>query len=257
MTSVQLLDYFDIPERAVVTIIGGGGKTSLLFGLARAGVDAGKTVVTTTTTKMLIPTREQSRHCVVGPDERSVLAALRRELERTDHVTIGLSRRADKLDAIPASMVDSLRAGDVVDWILVEGDGAKHRHLKAPHDDEPVVPACSDVVVPVVGIDIVGEVFSRDTIYRPERVEAMTRWRLGDEIGVEMIYDILCHEQGILRVTPSAARILPFISYVDGPEELANARRLAEMILGRRPFGIDRVALGNADPGRIHEIARA
>lgn len=245
----------EIPHRAVVTMIGGGGKTSLLFALARESEAAGARVVTATTTKMLLPTPEQSRRVLlVDEDDPSWIETIREALDDSPHVTIGVSRAGDKITSVRPEAIDALLRSGVADRILVEGDGAKHRHLKAPRDGEPVIPKSCAVVVPVVGIDLVGRTFTEETVFRPEIVEALTPYRRGDSITVSMIYDVLFHARGIVERAPSGSRIVPFVSYVDDDRALDHARELARRVVAERPFGIDRVALGNADPGLVREL---
>ncbi len=68
-------------SRGVVSLVGGGGKTSLMFGLAHQLIGAGKRVLTTTTTKIFVPTPEQSANVLVDADPEVILrqaAAARR-----------------------------------------------------------------------------------------------------------------------------------------------------------------------------------
>jgi len=254
---VELRAAFGIGDRVVATLVGGGGKTSLLFALAREGVAAGRRVVTATTTKMLLPEPHPSSRLVVGNDERKLLADLDRALARTAHVTVGRTSEGAKLGGVSTDFVGAIAAGNRADWILVEGDGAKHRHLKAPRPGEPVVPACTDLLVPVVGIDVVGRPFTAETVFRPEIVERITPYRRGETVTVAFVHDVLFHERGVCASAPPGARVLPFVSFVDGPRELARARELAALALARRPFGVTRLVLGNADPGRVVEVAGA
>lgn len=244
-----------IPDRAVVTMIGGGGKTSLLFALARESENAGQRVITATTTKMLLPTPAQSRRVLlVDEDDPAWLETIEMGLREIPHVTIGMSRTGDKITSVRPDTIDTLFHAGIADRILVEGDGAKHRHLKAPRDGEPVVPESCAVVVPVVGIDLVGQTFTDETVFRAEIVETLTPHRRGDTISVSMIYDILFHANGIIERAPATATIVPFVSYVDDARAHDHARELAGRVVAERPFGIERVALGNADPGHVREL---
>ena len=49
------LKAFDLPDRPYVFLIGGGGKTTLMFALAKSLSDGGHSVVTTTSTKIHYP----------------------------------------------------------------------------------------------------------------------------------------------------------------------------------------------------------
>ena len=45
----------DLPNHAVISVVGAGGKTSLIFALADELANSGKKIVVTTTTHMLHP----------------------------------------------------------------------------------------------------------------------------------------------------------------------------------------------------------
>ncbi|MCD4678214.1 MAG: hypothetical protein K8S18_19810, partial [Desulfobacula sp.] len=55
-----LIDNLQLNRRGVISLIGAGGKTSLMFCLAKELENSGKTVLTTTTTKIFMPTPDQS-----------------------------------------------------------------------------------------------------------------------------------------------------------------------------------------------------
>ena len=250
-----LAETLGLGERTFVTIVGGGGKTSLLFALAREGAALGKRVVTTTTTKMLRPAVDASR-CLFLEGAEDIGTVVGAALDESTHVTIGSGRAGDKLLAAPPADLDRLHDEAVADWILVEGDGARHRHLKMPRDGEPVVPEATERIIAVAGVDVIGKTFTEETIFRPEIVEARTRYRRGETITATMVYDLLFHEAGILRVGPTGATRCAFLSFVDGPDDLDEARAIAERAARERPFAIDRVLLGNADPGRVKDVVR-
>ncbi|MBW2491457.1 MAG: putative selenium-dependent hydroxylase accessory protein YqeC, partial [Deltaproteobacteria bacterium] len=61
---VSLKEGLMLEGGSVVSLVGGGGKTSLMFKLARELSMAGDTVLTTTTTKIFEPSRDQAA-CVI------------------------------------------------------------------------------------------------------------------------------------------------------------------------------------------------
>ncbi|MBW2409536.1 MAG: hypothetical protein JRF72_07020, partial [Deltaproteobacteria bacterium] len=55
-----------IEGRGVVSLVGAGGKTSLMFRLAHEISEAGDSVLTTTTTKILNPPPQQSSNLIIS-----------------------------------------------------------------------------------------------------------------------------------------------------------------------------------------------
>ncbi|MDH3998967.1 MAG: putative selenium-dependent hydroxylase accessory protein YqeC, partial [Desulfuromonadales bacterium] len=59
--------------QGVLSLTGGGGKTSLMFHLAQRLSQAGKKVLTTTTTKIFYPTANQNKRVLVNADPERIL----------------------------------------------------------------------------------------------------------------------------------------------------------------------------------------
>ena len=55
-----LIEALGLQAREVISLVGAGGKTTLMFRLAKELLLSGKRVVTTTTTKILEPTPEET-----------------------------------------------------------------------------------------------------------------------------------------------------------------------------------------------------
>ena len=115
----------------VTSVIGSGGKTSLIAALARELPGA---VVLTTTTHILpfagVP-------LVTSADAEAVRAAL----TESRVVCVGSQAEKDGKLAAPELGIDALVS--LADYVLVEADGARRLPLKAHAPWEPVVPACS------------------------------------------------------------------------------------------------------------------
>ena len=144
--------------RGVTALIGGGGKTTLMETLAGELSRKG-TVILTTTTHIRRPEQYET---LLDADERAVRAALERE-----RIVCAASRADDGKLCAPQLAMETL--AQLADFVLVEADGAKRLPLKAHAPHEPVIPACAQRVVMVVGIDGVGkpvrEVCHRSALY--------------------------------------------------------------------------------------------
>ena len=110
----------------VISLVGAGGKTTLMFRMARELSAAAETVLTTTTTRICRPEAAQSAHVVVAARPSAALPALARSLRQARHVTAaaGCIPEGDKLAGYPPESVDAFRAAGLFRWILVEADGA-------------------------------------------------------------------------------------------------------------------------------------
>lgn len=131
--------------RGVTALIGGGGKTTLLYALAEELRGRGRVIVCTST-HIRVP---EQYPLMTGDAE-----ALRVALDKENVVCAGTSAGDGKLTA-PAASFEELSAP--ADYVLVEADGAKGLPLKAHAGHEPVIPANAQRVVLVVGADGFGK----------------------------------------------------------------------------------------------------
>ncbi len=137
---MKLSDYLEI-RPGLTAVIGGGGKTTLLYALAEELRKTGS-VLLCTSTHIRIPPQYP---LVTGED-----AAVRDALRRNRVVYAGMPAGSGKLTA-PA--IDFRTQTHLADYVLVEADGSRGLPLKAHAAHEPVIPSSADNVILVVGAD--------------------------------------------------------------------------------------------------------
>ncbi|MDE7262971.1 MAG: putative selenium-dependent hydroxylase accessory protein YqeC [Oscillospiraceae bacterium] len=192
----------------VTAFIGGGGKTSMMYTLARELTSRG-TVICATTTR------------IFPPSHLPVLERVDREtLERARCVCAGTPALEGKL-AAPAQSMAELAV--LADYVLVEADGSRGLPVKAHQSHEPVIPAEAGLTVVLVGASAFGRPV-REVVHRMETFCRLTG--LSQEAAV----------------TPEAAaallraEALGDVVFVNQAETApAAARQLAE-ILGQKVF---------------------
>ena len=128
--------------RGVTALIGGGGKTTLLYTLAEELRRRG-TVIVTTSTHIQRP----EQYPVLPEGGKDAVAAA---LSENGVVCVAGRSPEGKLSA-PALSFELL--SELADFVLVEADGSKRLPLKAHAPHEPVIPACAGQTVYVVGAD--------------------------------------------------------------------------------------------------------
>jgi len=252
---MRLCDAIHVRRGDIVSLVGAGGKTSAMYRLAGELWESGWRVVTTTTTMIYPPTRAQSQQLVVEADAGKALSQVADALGAGRATTLATRRleAEGKLLGIGANLIPKLaRLADVV---IVEADGARARSLKAPADHEPVVPAATTVLIPVVGIDAVGHRIDEERVHRPELLARLTGHAAGDTISTSMVAKLLVSAEGALKRTPTTARVMPLLNKVEDQESLANAREIADKV--RSDVRIDAVLIGSMQsPDPIAECQR-
>ncbi|MDO8716997.1 MAG: selenium cofactor biosynthesis protein YqeC [Dehalococcoidales bacterium] len=247
---VNLRQAFDIRHREVISLVGGGGKTTLMFALAHELEAAGENVVSTTTTRILEPTAADT-FLIVEPDEERLLSRVMDELKNHRHITLAAFKTPDgKLKGISPALVDRLASfTSEGGYIIVEADGAARKPLKAPNATEPVIPESTSLVIAVVGMDALGCRLTEENVFRPEIVSRLTGLAQGDKVTADTIATLITHAEGIIKGSPAHARIVPFINKIDIIKDPAAAEDLADKILGKGHPQIKRVVLGHVGVG--------
>lgn len=167
---VELYKSLEI-RKGVTAIIGSGGKTGLMLRLCR---DLPGTVIVCTSTHIFPPEGL--------PLYTEALTAM-----PVPKLCVGTPAENGKLTA-PVQSFEEL-AG-LADYVLVEADGSKHLPLKAHLDHEPVIPACANQVVQVVGISGIGRPIC-EAAHRPERYAELCDAAVSDIATLERAARVL------------------------------------------------------------------
>lgn len=239
--------------REAISLVGAGGKTHLMFHLAEELRARGSRVITTTTTKIFVPRPHDTPFVSVGEPQDAVLA----NVDLYGHITVVAQRLAQKkLEGISSEQADSLWKSDRIDYLIVEADGASRRPLKAPESYEPVIPACTGVVVGLLGADAFDRVLSEATVFRSHVFSRLTGTPLGAKVTYEAISTAFIHRDGIIKGSPRSARVVVFVNKVDLDEGVRKGREFARVILDSEDPRIERVVLGQlrSDPPVVDVI---
>ncbi|MCR4318411.1 MAG: selenium cofactor biosynthesis protein YqeC [Planctomycetes bacterium] len=164
--AVSLQKELSIGNPELVSIVGGGGKTSLLKALSRELCDEGLFVLAGTTTKMRIP----------EPEEFQVV--FRSEIEN-----VGMPEPAGKPAFIVGKMDEKKVFGLEKEFfddifvrfgktIIIEADGSRHLPIKGHGDFEPVIPSKTTTIVYVLGASALGKPVSDEWVHRCDLVKS-------------------------------------------------------------------------------------
>jgi len=229
----SLPDAIGVGQSECIALVGGGGKTNCMYRLARELANMGKSVITTTTTRIMKPTDMETPCLVLESEESLVVDRLERALAESRHVTFASTCDENgKLIGIKPEMVDFLWSRKMVDYIVNEADGSGSKPVKAPRQCEPVIPQSTTTVVALAGLDALGLPLSIEKAFRLECITRLTGIEQGDLMTEEVLATLLTHQRGVIQHSPSNARIVPFLNKADLvlPEKV---EALASAILSR------------------------
>ena len=180
-----------LPEHAVISVVGAGGKTSLIFAWARELASEGKSVCITTTTHMA------ANQCDFLESDISVI--VRPDPDNPDKV-------------IGPAIEEIVNLKTQYDVVLIEADGARRQALKWPKEHEPVVPEITDISICVAGLSSLGRPL-QDALYNAEGLpQAMER----DIVDEALIAAIVSSPDGGLKGTYGDYRV--FLNQADTKE---------------------------------------
>ena len=197
-----------IKSPALVAITGGGGKTTLMFALARCFRALGARVVVTTTTKIFVPSRYDGGRLVVGLPALPKLGGI---MSSEGLITLGSAISGGKLIGISAEYADKIYESGAADYIIAEADGARGMPFKAYEQYEPVMPSKSTFHIVVAGAEIFKEPLSDANTFRFELLRE--RWGAFDNnlLPNKTVLSILESRSEYLKSSPdSAERALMF-----------------------------------------------
>ena len=248
-------------SRGVLSLTGGGGKTSLMFHLARRLSRAGLRVLTTTTTKIFVPTAEQSATVLVDADPQTILRQAASCPLGGGHLTAAAGHLADtgKLQGFAPQAIEHFAASGLFDCILVEADGAGRRPLKAAAEHEPVVPACTTVQVAVAGLEVLGAPFGPELVFRAELAGPLLGLVAGETITPAALARLFAHPRGAFKGAPPRVRRFIFLNKADTPERRAAGEEFVRELRRLVPCPAEAVLigrlLGDEPSATLHSLA--
>jgi len=229
--TAPLSERLGIGEHELISIVGAGGKSTILFSLGNELAEAGRRVILTTTTKM-------ARDQVTDPTCWSVdPSAVEQSLAAGSPLFVAVGTLPEKVTGPTPDGVDRLFLETTASHVVVEADGARSMSVKAPAEHEPVIPSLSTTVIVVAAITAIGHPIS-EVAHRPKRVAAIARARPTDRLTIDHVARVLLDPNGGLKGIPEAARAAMAIAHADTATRDA-AEQLATFL--RAHPDIDRV----------------
>lgn len=178
-------DFFTDGKKHTICLVGGGGKTTVMYELAAAWAACGCKVLALTSTHILQPADGSFAADAV---------AVHNLWQQRRYAVIGTPEFATgKLTAPPQDLYEALMLQ--ADVILCEADGSRHQPCKVPAEHEPVfLPDC-DMVLAVAGMDALGNSLQQ-ACQRPQLAAELLGCSAEKIIDAQMLAALLLSEQG-------------------------------------------------------------
>ena len=230
ITDTILAETLSLPQKGILSLTGGGGKTTLMYRLAIEMASIGKRIVCTTTTKIFPPTPEQAP-LVIAAEEDSLTKVCHETIRRWGRVCVARERwDHSKLLGLEPRTIHELMDSGICDWIIIEADGARRLPLKAPGAHEPVIPERTTHVLAVVGLSAIGTPLNEEHVCRSALYSELTGLPLNAPVSARSVADICVHPQGLFKGAPGTAKRWLWLNQADCPGGLEAGKEVVSWI---------------------------
>ena len=193
-------------NKCVVSIVGAGGKTTLMFSLARLLGSKSKVLVTTTT-KIYVPNPGQYDFMAIGS---SNFDKYNRMPANGIYIYGNAVSDENKILGLSTEDVDSLAL--LFDYVLVESDGARGKLIKGWGGNEPVICSSTTHTVGVLNLNALGLTADEENVHRLDEFLKITGAQRHEKMNIEHLASLVFHKDGLFKYSRGEK-----ILYLAGP----------------------------------------
>ena len=194
----SFLEALGIERGDVVCFSGAGGKTSLMFRLAKEAREQSLKVLVTTSTKIFVPDVDQYDALdlsgkLFSPD--SVVAP---------GIYVGGKPTpvAGKMTGVAVDQLSCQRKH--YDLVLIEADGSATKPLKGWNSAEPVIPDFATKTIGILDIQAIGSIICTALVHRLEIFCELTGCTVGEPVSIRHLCRMIFHHQGLFYQSQGA-----------------------------------------------------
>jgi len=224
-----LLDLLEA-RSGLVCAVGAGGKKSVLNSLA--AMHPGRVALTASVGTTRFPELPRFE-VVIDADE--ALEARIAAVEAGASVAYACpSEHAGRHTGVRLPTIERIHAHGGFEVSYVKADGARMRWIKAPDEDEPVLPAGCSTVIAVISARAIGEPLDARVAHRIGQLRTLTGLGMGERLTPALVGRLIAHPEGLGKMT-AGRRFVAVINMVDDAAREALAREAAEAALALEP----------------------
>jgi len=230
------IQYIDtLTAGRLTAIAGGGGKTACMVSLAGFCSEAGYRVLMTTTTHLQIPSERIYGYDMlhIGNSIPEIPSGMGDGGSTTFWYNSEIVKKQRVSGPDPEQITKVSNLGNF-DRIFVEVDGSRGRPLKIPGENEPVIPAGTDTVIGIIGLECLGKPADSSTVHRIDKYQNVTGENPGSVITLETLAAAAKADNGIFKDAPKQAGRILLLNQADTVDETCRSS-LAGFFLNRIP----------------------
>lgn len=236
-------DLINITDKDIISIVGSGGKTSLMYRIARHLSD--KKVLLSTTTKIKIPTSDLYDYIAFNEEEA---------LKVSNYDNKGIYLLAHKINEEKFKTLDDRCLNEIVgkfNNVILEADGAKEKLIKGWNENEPVIFKDTTKTIGVVNLDTIGLLINEENVHRLDKFLDITKKKIGDNIDIECLVSLISADNGLFK--NFLGKKVLFINGVETKAKEIVAKEIGKT-LRDRAFSIDYIIAGSIIKGVFFEL---
>lgn len=203
-----------LTAKSIISVVGAGGKSTLIEAIANEYIKKGLDVIITTTTHILRP---DGRIVQSASELNDILLSKKREGTKSpEKIYMGVpvdDNGIRKLKAVSDETFKEVlsnisRKNNIP--VLIEADGAKGYPCKAPAEYEPVIREETDVVLGVISMDALGGKI-KDVCHRPKMVSRLLGKGINDIITDKDLNVLFTDSNGLKKGVTQTMRYVPLM----------------------------------------------
>lgn len=229
----------------VVAFVGAGGKSGAILTVTNGLRQAGMRVLVAPTTKMMLGEADDVGPLVISEDAGELREKAERALSGSPTVVAG----SGMLSKNRVGGVDPAWIGDLaplVDVVLVEADGSRHRPIKGTADHEPALPDAATLIVAVANVHALGTPVDEEHVHRPEVFSDLTGVGPGQSITPGAFATSLTN--GSLARVPSTARTVALLTGVEPGRSMSDSSVITRELWRRGAKNVVLASLPESPP---------
>ncbi len=229
---MEITKALELKDPVLITLIGGGGKTTTLFRLGEELSYSGKSVVLTTTTAIFMPKPSTYDVRIITKSINEAKIRIK-ENQNAKRILIGKEITTEnKLKGFTPEEMDEIYKENREFWFLVEGDGSNGRSLKVPDIHEPQVPSLSSITIILIGTDILGKEINKENVHRHHLIHKLIQ-KCGSNVDKNLIISLSLHPLGITKGIPTSSKRIILFNKVRSSGKYDEISNLSKEIIAK------------------------
>ncbi len=238
---------FNISRNDVISIVGFGGKTTLMFSISEQ-LRKSKTLITTST-KIYMPKQNYFDYNIIGIDDLDVF----RNFNKKGIYILG--EYINGYGKVCANKIDFLNnISKFFDYTIIESDGSKMKDLKAWKTTEPVIIENTTKTIGVISIKLIGAKINNTNIHNLSEFLKLTNSKINEIITFKHIKEIIINKEGLFK--NSIGKKILFINKIDNKYDMLNVYKFLDIFTNKQLMIFDKVVFGSLKEELLYEYNR-